>query len=402
MQSEYFLPCSSRNHQLANVLDHPLVQRAMRVFQSVGEVGVGANQSADRGDCNYVRFFRLAKRLTFLQACAVSRHFDAVRFDALHKMASAYNARRAQRPMPMERIVRQLGFDGLRDAEAFVTMFGQDCSQGVLQLCGEMLTQPDGRDYLPVVQHRWLDNLRQGSDLGVVVNGGQRPPVVRHVPHDSFNGLYVSAREVYADEEEEEQEQEEEIMVEEEEDEQEVAVEEPMQEEEAAVAQTAREAAARRAVIAPQPTGAKGTAAAPTVKRVVEKAPAVIPAPTLSGTKPSVPISAASPLAPATSLRSLFGNTAVPATTASAGTTTIASSVPPFGKFAPPAMTTTSSLPPTATATFATSAATLLSLPAPPTYLQQQQKAAAADKVGDKALLCVRSIGYPSSHTGPR
>ena len=85
----------------------------MGVYRTVNELNVLGDHSRHRGDANYVRFFRRAKRLTFLQACAVAPLFEVLRFDALYKMASAFNPQRNKKmPTPLELYQTQLGFDG--------------------------------------------------------------------------------------------------------------------------------------------------------------------------------------------------------------------------------------------------------------------------------------------------
>jgi hypothetical protein len=171
----------------------------MGVFRTVNELHVFEDHSRHRGDSNYVRFFRRAKRLTFLQACAVAPLFETVRFDALHKMASAFNPqKRKKMPMPLDVFRSQLGFDGEDTTRLYLEMHGVEVgpdSDGTLTvyLFRDDLRLPSARAHKLPLFHAWLDALQGHQDLGTVVNGGHIPSYVPRVPSDPFHGHYVTA-----------------------------------------------------------------------------------------------------------------------------------------------------------------------------------------------------------------
>ena len=197
-------PSTATHHppiQIEKLRSHPLIKRAMGVYRTVNELNVLGDHSRHRGDANYVRFFRRAKRLTFLQACAVAPLFEVLRFDALYKMASAFNPQRNKKmPTPLELYQTQLGFDGSEDTRVFLEMHGLDILDGAdgsatVQLYRDDLKMPSARARKPPLFHHWLDDLQGHQDLGTVVNGGRVPTYVPHVPNDPFEGRYVTARE---------------------------------------------------------------------------------------------------------------------------------------------------------------------------------------------------------------
>lgn len=171
----------------------------MGVFRTVNELHVFEDHSRHRGDSNYVRFFRRAKRLTFLQACAVAPLFETVRFDALHKMASAFNPqKRKKMPMPLDVFRSQLGFDDQDATRLYLEMHGVEVgpdSDGTLTvfLFRDDLKLPSARAHKLPLFHAWLDALQGHQDLGTVVNGGNIPSYAPHVPSDPFQGHYVAA-----------------------------------------------------------------------------------------------------------------------------------------------------------------------------------------------------------------
>lgn len=75
---------------------------------------------------NYVRFFRLVKSLPYLACCAVHKHFNHVRADALATINTAYFSRNASLPLTL--LVEMLNFNDVQEAKEFCSHSGLEAS----------------------------------------------------------------------------------------------------------------------------------------------------------------------------------------------------------------------------------------------------------------------------------
>ena len=75
---------------------------------------------------NYVRFFRLVKLLPYLACCAVHKHFNHVRADALATINTAYFSRNASLPLAL--LVEMLNFNDVQEAKEFCSRSGLEAS----------------------------------------------------------------------------------------------------------------------------------------------------------------------------------------------------------------------------------------------------------------------------------
>ncbi|KAF3325789.1 Germinal-center associated nuclear protein [Carex littledalei] len=84
---------------------------------------------------NYISFFRLAKKATYLQACLMHAHFLKLRTEALASLHSSFPSNQG---MPLARLVDMLAMEG-EDVESFVENYGL-----VLKSFNEMYIVKDG------------------------------------------------------------------------------------------------------------------------------------------------------------------------------------------------------------------------------------------------------------------
>lgn len=81
---------------------------------------------------NFVRFFRLVKKLPYLACCAVHKHFDQVRFNALATIKAAYCSRNAS--LPLSLLVGMLSFNDNQEAKVFCAHFGLEVLDTAVKL----------------------------------------------------------------------------------------------------------------------------------------------------------------------------------------------------------------------------------------------------------------------------
>ena len=91
---------------------------------------------------NFVRFFRLIKKLPYLACCAVHKHFSQVRGNALASVNTAYFSRNACLPVML--LVEILNFNNMQEACDFCAQFGLEVTGTSVKLMKGSLnnTQP--------------------------------------------------------------------------------------------------------------------------------------------------------------------------------------------------------------------------------------------------------------------
>lgn len=81
---------------------------------------------------NFVRFFRLVKKLPYLACCAVHKHFSKVRANALVTINKAYFSRNAS--LPLSLLVEMLKFNDVQEAKHFCAHFRLEVSDIAVNL----------------------------------------------------------------------------------------------------------------------------------------------------------------------------------------------------------------------------------------------------------------------------
>ncbi|KAJ7393489.1 Germinal-center associated nuclear protein [Desmophyllum pertusum] len=81
---------------------------------------------------NFVRFFRLVKKLPYLACCAVHKHFNQVRGNALATVNAAYFSRNAC--LPLMFLVEMFNFNDVQEASDFCSNFGLEVSDTSVKL----------------------------------------------------------------------------------------------------------------------------------------------------------------------------------------------------------------------------------------------------------------------------
>ncbi|XP_062390501.1 germinal-center associated nuclear protein [Sardina pilchardus] len=134
---------------------------------------------------NFVRFFKLVKRASYLASCLLHRYFSQVRGEALRALNVAYTSG-SQRPtaFPIENLVRMLMFRNVDEASSFIQHYGLAMNESMVELSRTTYQEPE----LSWPQRKSLDIEKKRTVLiGQVVNGGPLPNPPQHTPVCSFD-----------------------------------------------------------------------------------------------------------------------------------------------------------------------------------------------------------------------
>lgn len=114
---------------------------------------------------NFVRFFRLVKKLPYLACCAVHKHFNQVRSNALASVNTAYFSRNACLPVML--LVEILNFNNVQEACDFCSNFGLEVTSTTVKLMKGSLsnTQP------PRVRFSNMIDLKLTINTADMING---------------------------------------------------------------------------------------------------------------------------------------------------------------------------------------------------------------------------------------
>ncbi|XP_069948274.1 germinal-center associated nuclear protein [Cherax quadricarinatus] len=137
---------------------------------------------------NYVKFFKLLKSATYLQGCLLHRYFRQVRSKALDTFMKAYVPTKAPQTLPMESVIKTLGFENETDAVAYLKCHGITADdQNVVFDKYSFIQNPE--EIPPLIRPIKLIEIKRTSALGEVIQGGPIPdnPLYTHIPHNSFD-----------------------------------------------------------------------------------------------------------------------------------------------------------------------------------------------------------------------
>lgn len=148
---------------------------------------------------NYVRFFRLVRETTYMNACILLRYFTQVRVSALEMMIKTYAPRSA---VVMELSYWQyvLAFEDLDQAALFFEYYGLQCDRDADRLVLDRVAfvYPD----LPFMLDRAINLVehKRNCSVGDSIHGKAlpdfQPAFDKYTPHDSFDEdgyLYAEA-----------------------------------------------------------------------------------------------------------------------------------------------------------------------------------------------------------------
>ena len=136
---------------------------------------------------NYIRFFKLVKETSYLEACILKRYFYQVRRKALDTIVRAYVPGKQMIQFPVSKIHDWLAFETEMECRKFLRAHGLESEDGIIFLERASLMHPETPP--PVMRAKWLIEAKKNVSYGEIVNGGKLGdnPYLEYYPHDSFD-----------------------------------------------------------------------------------------------------------------------------------------------------------------------------------------------------------------------
>ncbi|XP_065269513.1 germinal-center associated nuclear protein [Emys orbicularis] len=162
------------------------VQQFQPAIRNSAEVRFAVQAFAALNSNNFVRFFKLVRAASYLNACLLHCYFNQIRRDALKSLNIAYTVNTQRSTVfPLDNLVRMLLFRDCEEATDFISYYGLSVSDGYVELNRLAFLESEG---LPKPRKSLFVKQKLTASIGEIVNGGALPPVTRHVPVCSFNG----------------------------------------------------------------------------------------------------------------------------------------------------------------------------------------------------------------------
>lgn len=138
---------------------------------------------------NFVRFFKLVKSTTYLNACLLHRYFNRVRIQAIKLLRRAVTIPKSTSLYPESELIRQLGFDDEQQLAAFCNSMSLVRENGFVHLTREELSEQRETPLVPPARSYRLVEGKRTVSVGQVVNGGPLPvnPYKKYPLHSSFD-----------------------------------------------------------------------------------------------------------------------------------------------------------------------------------------------------------------------
>ncbi|RUS74574.1 hypothetical protein EGW08_017655, partial [Elysia chlorotica] len=141
---------------------------------------------------NYVRFFRLIRDATFLNACILHRYFNQIRGQALRIIMKAHKATGKNRVMyPTGEMIRLLGFEDTAQVEGFCDHYCLSVEGEEIVMDAQAFLEPESS--IPETRAPTLVEAKRSVSVGEIINGCPLPPLNMPTPFSSFdsNGMFV-------------------------------------------------------------------------------------------------------------------------------------------------------------------------------------------------------------------
>uniref|UniRef100_A0A8C4WDP7 Germinal-center associated nuclear protein n=1 Tax=Gopherus evgoodei TaxID=1825980 RepID=A0A8C4WDP7_9SAUR len=162
------------------------VQQFQPAVRNSAEVRFAVQAFAALNSNNFVRFFKLVRAASYLNACLLHCYFNQIRRDALKSLNIAYTVNTQRSTVfPLDNLVRMLLFRDCEEATDFISYYGLSVSDGYVELNRLAFLESEG---LPKPRKSLFVKQKLTASIGEIVNGRALPPVPRHVPVCSFNG----------------------------------------------------------------------------------------------------------------------------------------------------------------------------------------------------------------------
>lgn len=166
------------------------VQQLDPVVQSSPEIRFAIKVFTALDNSNYVKFFKLVKETTYLNACILVRYFNDVRARALTRMIKSYSTRGISQ-FPASELMDILAFESTASMELFLEHYGLQTTSdqdNTYALLDKNAFQDNSTAYAQERAIRLVES-KLTTSLGEVVYGGVLPPSTfeSYTPHSSFD-----------------------------------------------------------------------------------------------------------------------------------------------------------------------------------------------------------------------
>ncbi|XP_061679793.1 germinal-center associated nuclear protein [Syngnathoides biaculeatus] len=189
MDRQIYCPCEAEFRQYSVLLklnDGDIlreVQQFRDVVRNSPEVCFAVEAFAALNNNNFVRFFKLVTRASYLASCLLHRYFNQVRAKALKTLTIAHTVGPRATSFPLEDVVRMLMFCSAKEATHFIQQFSLNVSEGVVDLNRIAYQEPE----LLSQKKSAIIQAKKTTLTGEVVYGGPLPAPPQHIPVCSFD-----------------------------------------------------------------------------------------------------------------------------------------------------------------------------------------------------------------------
>ncbi|KAL3853116.1 hypothetical protein ACJMK2_016691 [Sinanodonta woodiana] len=171
------------------------VQQLRPEIRNTHEIDFALKVYSALNSSNYVRFFKLVKDGSFMNACIMHRYFTQVRSRALITMMKSYSMSSKPAQIPLTELVRVLAFELEEEARQFCHHYGfsvQSGPDGDVILDKNAYIEPE-TTWAPYRSVKLIESRLMVSP-GEVMYGESFPPFTLSTPASSFdeNGRFVS------------------------------------------------------------------------------------------------------------------------------------------------------------------------------------------------------------------
>ncbi|XP_055883267.1 germinal-center associated nuclear protein-like isoform X1 [Biomphalaria glabrata] len=138
---------------------------------------------------NYVRFFRLIKGTSFLNACILHRYFNQIRVKALIIIMKAFN--RINRMFPIQELTRLLCFENESETKEFCHNYCLSFEGNDIVLDSKTFAEPEMS--LSLRRSQTLVETKLKTSIGEAINGCPLPVLNLRSPSSSFDpeGMFI-------------------------------------------------------------------------------------------------------------------------------------------------------------------------------------------------------------------
>ncbi|XP_054724688.1 uncharacterized protein LOC129234667 [Uloborus diversus] len=136
---------------------------------------------------NFVKFFNIFAKATYLSSCIMHRYVNQAREQALQVMVRAYSTANHSTSYPTLNLVRDLKFENVDEAINFCKFYGFSSNETSVTIERTAYSKPASLP--PVSRSYFLIGKKLTTSLGEIINNGPLPknPLDWYTPHESFD-----------------------------------------------------------------------------------------------------------------------------------------------------------------------------------------------------------------------